>query len=796
MDEKTLTILEYPKILQRLADYAAFSASAELARELRPTTHLDEALLRQARTTEARRLLDVNAEVGIGGATDIRLLSERAARMAVLLPTELLEVRNTLISARELGRTFERLSAQSPRLAEIAAPLLPPPGLIEAISRAISERGEILDNASPALSSIRSELKVAHERLLSRLERMVNDPKNQPILQEQIITQRNGRYVIPLRADFKGRLRSIVHDQSSSGQTLFVEPLVVVELNNRWHELQLSERDEERRILAALSAQVGEHAAELHAIVEALAELDLALMCAKYAEDLHAVEPVLVPYRNVRGGEHPGSTITLRHARHPLLDSKTVVPIDVELDERTFGVVITGPNTGGKTVTLKTVGLLALMAQSGLHIPAQSGSTLSIFEDIYADIGDEQSIEQSLSTFSGHITNIVRILKRANRKTMVIFDELGAGTDPQEGAALARAILSNLVEKRIPCLVATHYPELKAYAHNTVGVVNASLEFNLQTLRPTYHLTIGLPGRSNALAIAERLGLPGEIIQAARTMIDPTDLRAEDLLDEIHHQRDLARKARGEAEQTRARLNQQQNELNARLEKIEDERQKILDKARTQAEEELEALHTELDEVRRALARAHQPVEALKPLQETVETLQETVEQPVARRAVSRTEPSVARPLRPGDKVRVRSLQADGIVTALSENEVEVMIGSLRIRSRLTDVQRPQTAEVEPPVLQRSVSGSAMAPFHASPGLELDLRGQRAEDALDALDRYLESAALAELPWVRIIHGKGTGRLRVVVREALRASPHVSTFENGKDKEGGDGVTVAHLQPD
>jgi DNA mismatch repair protein MutS2 len=640
-------------------------------------------------------------------------------------------------------------------------------------------------------------LKVAHERLLSRLERMVNDPKNQPILQEQIITQRNGRYVIPLRADFKGRLRSIVHDQSSSGQTLFVEPLVVVELNNRWHELQLAERDEERRILAALSAQVGEHAPELHAIVEALAELDLALMCAKYAEDLHAVEPMLVAYKNIRNGEHPGSTILLRHARHPLLDPKIVVPIDVELDERTFGVVITGPNTGGKTVTLKTVGLLALMAQSGLHIPAQSGSTLSLFEDIYADIGDEQSIEQSLSTFSGHITNIVRILRQASRRTLVVFDELGAGTDPQEGAALARAILAHLVEKRIPCLVATHYPELKAYAHSTPGVVNASLEFNLQTLRPTYHLTIGLPGRSNALAIAERLGLPGEIIQAARTMINPTDLRAEDLLDEIHHQRDLARKARGEAEQTRARLNQESLALNARLEKIEDERQKILDQARSQAEAELESVHAELDEVRRALARARQPVEALKPLQETVETLQETVEQPVNRRTVSRPATGTPRPLRPGDKVRVRSLQADGIVSALGENEVEVMIGSLRVRSRPADVQRAQVAETEtPPPPQRSVTGSATAPFHPSPGLELDLRGQRAEDALDALDRYLESAAMAGLPWVRIIHGKGTGRLRVVVREALRASPHVSTFENGGDKEGGDGVTVAHLQSD
>jgi DNA mismatch repair protein MutS2 len=796
MDEKTLITLEYPKILDRLASYAAFSASAELAHNLRPTNKLEEVQERLTRTTEARRLLSVRSETTIGGATDIRPLVDRAGRSAVLLASELLEVRNTLTSARDLGRTFERLGGQYPHLAALAEPLLPPAGLIEAISQTISERGDILDSASPRLSAIRSELKTAHERLLSRLERMINDPKLTPILQEQLITQRNGRYVIPLRSDFKGRIKSIVHDQSSSGATLFVEPLVVVELNNRWHELQLAERDEERRILAELSGRIGSHATTLKALVNALAALDFCLMCAKYAEDLHAAEPIVLPFRNERKGEHPGSTIQLYRARHPLLDPQTVVPIDVNLDERTFALVITGPNTGGKTVTLKTVGLLALMAQSGLHIPAQSGSTLSLFTNIYADIGDEQSIEQSLSTFSGHITNIVRILQHAGRRTLIILDELGAGTDPQEGAALARAILAHLIERRVPCLVATHYPELKAYAHSTAGVVNASLEFDLQTLRPTYHLTLGLPGRSNALAIAQRLGLPEEIIQAARTMINPTDLRAEDLLDEIHHQRNLARKARAAAEQAQKEAEKLQAQLTARLEKVEEERQALLETARSQAEREIEALQAELDEVRRALQRARQPLDALKPLQQQVQDLQEQVElPPPVRQALPNAQ--ARRALRVGERVQIRSLNAEGTIAALDDEEtVEVQIGNLRLRTHLGDVQRRTEGQAETPIEpQRSVRVSeGITLLHPSPGLELNLRGQRAEDAQDALESYLESAALAGLPFVRIIHGKGTGRLRVIVREGLRASPHVRRFETASEKEGGDGVTIAYLE--
>jgi DNA mismatch repair protein MutS2 len=803
MDEKTFVTLEYHKILERLALYASFSASADLARSLRPVTDFDEVLKRQACTSEARRLLDVNSSVSVGSAHDVRPLVERAARRGILEPAELLAVKDTLISSRELARVFERGAETYPNLTEIGKFLPPPPGIIEVISRTISDRGEVLDSASPKLASIRSEVKIAHERLMTKLQKMVSDSNITPMLQEALITQRSGRYVIPLRAEFKGKVRSIVHDQSSSGATLFVEPLVIVDLNNKWAELQLAERDEVRRILADLSDQVGAVAERIHFIVDALARIDFTLMCAKYAEDLHATEPALESLKGKGRPNHPGSTIRLDRARHPLLDQQTVVPIDVMLDEQTFAVVITGPNTGGKTVTLKTVGLLVLMAQSGLHIPARSGSTLSVFQNVFADIGDEQSIEQSLSTFSGHIRNIVSILSRADEKTMVLFDELGAGTDPQEGAALARAIMSNLVTRRIPCLVATHYPELKVYAHGTPGVTNASMEFDLASLRPTYNLTVGLPGRSNALAIARRLGLAPEIIESAKAEINPDELRAEDLLNEIHRQRDLTRKARQQAENSLRYVEKQKVDLAARLEKIEDERREILEKARQKAEIEAANLQDEMDELRRQLTRARQPIEALKPLQEQVSEMNVKAQKVVARQSVQETAP---RPLRLGDKVRVRSIKMDGVITAMSDSDYEVQVGNLRVRARQTDIQRAGEPEIAAVVEQqertklsraaataKGTKPAAAATYYPSPGMELDVRGQRVEDALESLDRYLESAYLAGLPFVRIIHGKGTGRLRQVIRDWLGESAHVKSWESGADKEGGDGVTVAKL---
>ena len=807
MDEKTFGTLDFPKILDRLASYTQFQASTDKALALRPTNDIVEAKRRQAVTREALALQRSRSELSIGGARDVRQPVDLAMHGGTLTPGDLLDVKYTLVSARNLTRIFERGQVQYPHLGDIVAQMPPPGGLIDAITRAISDRGEIVDTASDKLANIRRDLQIARERLMTRLQRMIGDPKNTAMLQEALITQRDGRYVLPLRAEFKGRIKAIVHDQSASGATLFVEPIAVVELNNQNRELQLAERDEERRILAELSGQVGMQASGILKTVDVIAELDLALACGKYADDLGASEPELYPIRAKKYAEpseknrNPGATIRLIEARHPLLDPATVVPIDVDLDTETYALVITGPNTGGKTVTLKTVGLLALMAQAGLHIPAHAGSGISVFDDIYADIGDEQSIEQSLSTFSGHITNIIHILKKADRHSLVVIDELGAGTDPQEGAALARAILSHLLERGITTLVTTHHPELKAYAHATPGVVNASVEFDVETLQPTYRLTIGLPGRSNAVAIAKRLGLPEPIIADARAEINPEDLRAQDLLNEIHHQRDLADQARKAAEKARQEAEGFRQELIDRLDAIEDERRTVLEGAREEAAHSINALEDELKAVRGALARARQPLEVIEQAEEKVEELQETVEKPVRRKA---PEAGLAqmRPIRLGDKVRVRSLNAQGVVTALSEEEAEVQVGMLRVRTRRADLMLPgeaaETAEPARRVEASSSTGSQPAPargelLHASPGLELDLRGQRAEEALEALDRYLDSAYLAGLPFVRIIHGKGTGRLREVVRQALGQNQHVRSFEPGGEKEGGEGVTVAKL---
>ena len=806
MDPKTLHTLEYFKILERLANYCAFAASADKARALRPTTSLEEAQQRQTQTSEAVQMLVTRPDLTIGGARDVRTQVDLAAHGGVLAPSELIDLKSTLVAARTLARTFERLGTQFPTLSEIAGRIPAAQGLVDSITRAISDRAEILDSASEKLNTIRRQLRITHDRLLTKLQRMVADPKTSMYLQEALITQRDGRYVLPLRAEFKGRIKAVVHDQSSSGATLFVEPLSVVEGNNEFRELQLAERDEERRILAELSAQVGMQAANILLAIDLVAELDLCFAKAKYAYDLAATEPHLHAIPKTSQG-HPGTIIRIYQARHPLLNQASVVSIDVDLDPQTYALVVTGPNTGGKTVTLKTVGLLALMAQSGLHIPAHSGSEISLFKQIYADIGDEQSIEQSLSTFSGHITNIIRILEQADRRTLVILDELGAGTDPQEGAALARSLLTHLLGRGITTLVTTHHPELKAYAHATPGVVNASVEFDLETLRPTFHLTIGLPGRSNALAIAQRLGMPEPIIQVARSELSPTDLRAEDLLDEIHRQRDQSRKARAAADKARQEAEALRTELTRRLDKIEDERRQVLEKARKEAEEQLQELQDELHEARKALARARQPLEVVEAVEEQIEALQETIEVPVERRVAEVPGQPVRRAIRLGDRVRLRTLNTHGVVTSLGEEEAELQVGALRIRARLAELQLE--GEPEPSIEKRAPLPDGQLPtardllaarksrpeaiLPESPGIELDLRGQRAEEALDALDRYLDAAYLAGLPWVRIIHGKGTGKLRQAVRETLQGHPHIKSFESGGEKEGGDGVTVAKL---
>ncbi len=802
MDSKTLSLLEYPKILARLAAHCDFSASAALAAALQPSASYDLAKLRQQETSEARWLIAAQ-DVGIGGARDMREKVELARRGGILEAQDLLDVKSTLIACRELKKALEKNAARAPRLAEMALELPLPGGVVDAISRVLSDKGEVLDNASPKLAALRRELKTSHERLMSRLQKYISDPKSVSMLQDALITQRDGRYVIPLRAEFKGQIKSIVHDQSASGATLFVEPLAVVELNNSYRETQIAERNEILRVLSEVSLQVGLAASEIIPGISALAELDLAFAKAKYAEEIRASEPIL------HRATPAAPVIKLYRARHPLLDPASAVSNDIDLAPDTRAVIITGPNTGGKTVALKTIGLLALMAQSGLHIPAQSGSEICLFEAVFADIGDEQSIEQSLSTFSGHITNIIRILKKIDARSLVIFDELGAGTDPQEGAALARAILQHLLESGCAVFVATHYPELKNFAHSTEGVVNASLEFDVATLRPTYRLTLGLPGRSNALAIAARLGLPETIIAAAKSAVDPENLRADKLLDDIRKERNRASREREKGEKARTHAEELQRELAARLEKIEDERRETIARAKAEAEMEVEVFKRNLGRLKADLKKLRLPLATVEKLEEKVEALEEKAAAPVERKTSWRENPQSAAEdrsggaFRLGEKVILRGLGSEGILSALSESEAEVQIGGLRIRARLGEIQRkldtPEnrlSSAGQKPKIEKQSAKSESPELRQSPGLELDLRGQRAEDALLMLESYLDKAYLSGLPFVRIIHGKGTGKLRQEVRAALKENAQVATFEEGLPSEGGDGVTVAKMVKD
>jgi len=811
MDEKILGTLEYYKVLRQLEKYCVFSASSELAQDLKPISDYENICLYLSETSEAKRFLRLHPDFSIGGARDIRKNVILAERGGILETSEILDIKYTLIAARNLCRRFDKHQEEFHNLFSILKEIPGPTGVVAKISSVISDDGEIFDSASIKLSGIRRDLVINHERLLSKLKKIIGDSKNSKYLQEPIITQRDGRYVIPLRSEYKGRIKSIIHDQSSSGATIFIEPVSVVSLNNKYRELHIEEDQEIRRILAELSANIGQFSSELCQVVNTLARFDFTFAKAKYAEEIMAEEPRLYETRQVPHKEQ--IHFKLLQARHPLLDQKTVVPIDVELAPGILSLVITGPNTGGKTVTLKTIGLLVLMAQSGLHIPAQLGSEISVFRNIFADIGDEQSIEQSLSTFSSHIKNIIRIFSLANQSSLVLLDELGAGTDPQEGAALARAILEKFVSEEITTIVTTHHPQLKIYAHSKQGVLNASVEFDIDTLKPTYRLIIGLPGRSNALAIAERLGLMKEIIDLARSDINPDELKVDDLLDEILEQRELAKISRNEAEFKRVEIEKMRFELIKHLNQLEKERLEILTKTKKDAENELEQLREEIKRARLKLKRARQPLELLSEIEEDVNLIEANLDHfPVDEDVLIEDTKDYlfsenCRSLDIGTKVSIKSLGKKGIITSIVDDEIEVQVGILRIRTKVKDLsfseddigltentnqyQKTEDKQIKKGTFKRTTSVLEMKP---TPGIELDLRGLRADEALERLESYIDSAFLSGLPFARIIHGKGTGKLRSVVRSELSSNSQIESFEGGKGNEGGDGVTIIRLK--
>jgi len=790
MDRKSINTLEFPKILEHLASFTAFSASEKLALSLRPANKVKIIVERQALTSEASRLLSEFTDTSIGGARDIRPQIQMAARDGILMPEDLMQIKGTLIASRDLYRFFDKLDLDLPHLKTIASRLQPPQGLIETISTVLNENGELRDNASPELSTIRTALRNANHRVMDKLNSFINDSSSGRMLQEAIITKRAERYVVPLKAEYKGRIQCVVQDQSASGATLFIEPMGVVALNNDRISLAKDEKNEIQRILRDLSAQIGAQSDGIISLVDDVAALDLALACAKYAFSLDAVEPVITEFPENRH-PIPDPILRLLQARHPLLDRDEVVPIDIRLEKGTYGLVITGPNTGGKTVSLKTAGLLILMAQSGLHIPAMSGSQLCVFSNVFADIGDEQSIEQSLSTFSGHVTNIVRILKRAGSRTLVLLDELGAGTDPTEGSALARAILTTMMKKQIPCLVATHYSELKAFAHSAQGVQNASVEFDPQSLRPTYHLLIGIPGRSNALAIAKRLGISADILQDAHGMLDPNDVSADGLLDDIHSQLDALREEKAQTERVRKTLEQEKRSLQNRLLEMDNQRAQAIETARDEAARELEKVYAEINAIK-AQAGTSSLLSEKKALRKKADDIKEALQEPVEKQRGTK---QPRRPLREGDHVYLRRLDANGVVTEIEEDEIEVLIGKMRLRTDSRDVERASFSNDEnkkKPIIEEKESSKAPI-FYPSPGDEIKLLGMRAEDALLALERYLDSAVAAGLPYVRIVHGKGSGVLKQVVRENLPKIHSVKRWEQALQNEGGDGVTIAFL---
>lgn len=815
MNPRTLRVLEYDKILARVAEFCAFSGGEELAVALLPSDDLLTVQEWLAQTSEAYRLLDQKTDIGFGGVHDVRPMLDRAERRAMLLAQELMDVRNTLLRSRTLQNTLTKLESSFPRLAEIAANIEPCSHVIAEIGRCINERGEVVDGASETLSRLRSELRVAQERLLSTLDRIIHSGDIRPYLQDALVTQRQGRYVIPVRAEHKGNVAGIVHDQSASGATLFIEPLRVVQQNNAVRELELQEEREVRRILTELSELVADEAIYIRRNIGILAELDFIFAKAKYAYTLEASTPEIVAIQPAEkpipasvtedddsgAVYHPGSVIDLQRARHPLLDPDTVVPIDVYLDDETYIIVITGPNTGGKTVTLKTVGLLTLMAQSGMMIPVEPGSKLSIFEGIYADIGDEQSIEQNLSTFSSHMTNIIDILEEADPASLVLLDELGAGTDPDEGSALAMALLDNLRDRGITTFSTTHYSDLKLYAHATPGVRNASVEFDIETLSPTYELSIGLPGRSNALVIANRLGLNPVIVEKAESIVRPDALQADSLLDDIKRAKQEMQLLTARAKERERQAQLVEADLRYQLANIEEARRTVIAETRTTMQQELEAVRREIDQARRQLTRATQfsasagsHEQFLAEAEREVTRRQRSTEE-VDTRVVRPSGESMAGPIEVGDRVWVATLQASGEVLSLNERagEAEVQIGNFRLKLPIKRLELRQKAVRETQPVRLSIQAGATI---NSPGMEFDMRGERVEEGLPKLERYLDDAYMARLPWVRIIHGKGTGALREAVRNLLRDHPAVAQFRNGEAGEGGDGVTVAKLVSD
>ncbi len=785
MHQKALKTLEFTKIKEQLISYATSFIGKEKAQQLAPSTDFDEVVRWQEETDEGARVLRRKGHVPLGGIFDIRPHAKRAQIGGMLSPMELMEIASTIRAGRVLNRFFEEMAEQeieTDYLTEYIESLHPLIDLQQEITYAISEHGEVLDSASDQLRTLRNQLRTNESRVREKLESMIRSSNASKMLSDAIVTIRNDRFVIPVKQEYRSHYGGIIHDQSSSGQTLFIEPQAIVQLNNVLQETRVKEQQEIDRILTELSAKVAEYTNELLHNVAVLAQLDFIFAKANYGKMIKGSMPIL----NKEG------RVKLFKAKHPLIPADTVVANDIYLGEDFTTIVITGPNTGGKTVTLKTIGLCTLMAQAGLQIPALDGSEVAVFSNVYADIGDEQSIEQSLSTFSSHMVNIVEILRQVDHDSLVLFDELGAGTDPQEGAALAISILDEVYKRGARVIATTHYPELKAYGYDREGVINASVEFDVESLRPTYRLLIGVPGRSNAFEISKRLGLDEDVINHARSHIGEETNKVETMIASLEESRLQAEEEEKEAadylkqaEKLHHDLQQQiveyYNEKDSLLEKASDEAAAIVENAKKEAEKIIHDLR-KLRIEKQADVKEHELIEAKKRLEEAA---------PAPKKSKKVATPSQKRVLRSGDEVKVLTFGQKGyLIEKASDNGWQVQMGIMKMKVKESDlefIKSPQKEKQTKPLT--TIRGKD---FHVS--LELDLRGERYENALARVDKYIDDALLAGYPRVSIIHGKGTGALRQGVQEYLKNHRSVKHIRFGEAGEGGTGVTVVEFK--
>ncbi|MGG4166798.1 endonuclease MutS2 [Rossellomorea vietnamensis] len=784
MNSKVLKTLEFDKIKELLKQFAASALGHARVSSLMPSVDYEEITSLHEETDEAMTILRLKGHAPLGGIFDIRPHVKRAQIGGMLSPSEFVQVASTIRASRKLTLFVEELleeEVEIPLLQGKMGTVIPLPHLEQDIRKVVDDNGEILDTASETLRTIRSQLRANEGRIREKLERMIRSSNAQKMLSDAIITIRNDRYVIPVKQEYRGQYGGIIHDQSSSGQTLFIEPEAIVQLNNQLRELRLKEQSEIDKILHELSESVQESGEELLLIVNVLSDVDFMFTKAKFGRSIKGSKPTINNERRVK----------LNKARHPLLPMDEAVANDIELGNEFSSIVITGPNTGGKTVTLKTLGLTSLMAQAGLPIPALDGSEVGVFRTIYADIGDEQSIEQSLSTFSSHMVNIVDILKKVDHESLVLFDELGAGTDPQEGAALAISILDEVHATGARVVATTHYPELKAYGYNREGVVNASVEFDVETLSPTYKLLLGVPGRSNAFDISKRLGLSDGVIQRAKSHIGTDSKEVENMIASLEDSRRQGERELEEAHELLRQAEKMHKDMQKQMMEYYEKKDTLYEKAQQKASEVVEKAKAEAEQVikdlrkmqqeKSAQIKEHELIQAKKQLEDATPKLKTGQKK---KAAGSKHE------LKAGDEVKVLSFDQKGhLVERVSAKEWQVQMGIMKMKVKESDlefIQSQQKVETKP---LATVKGKD---FHVS--LELDLRGERFENALSRVEKYIDDALLAGYPRVSIIHGKGTGALRQGVQEYLKNHRSVKNIRFGDAGEGGTGVTVVQFK--